>query len=140
MCQGKTLMHRPGDRALGLISGKRQHGDHVAQWRRLVKRQVTGREEKGRRTALESWSGQPGGGRRASLDRSGNHLSCMLLAPVHSLDPRWEWNQLGGNFNECRQRAYFQEHETPPDCSCYFPKTLLASISTSINREPSITQ
>ena len=80
-------MHRPGDMALGLISGKRQHGDHVAQWRRLVKRQVTGREEKGRRTALESWSGQPGGGRRASLDRSDNPHPCMLLAPVHSLDP-----------------------------------------------------
>ena len=30
MCQGKTLMHRPGDRGLGLISGKRQHGDHIA--------------------------------------------------------------------------------------------------------------
>ena len=30
MCQGKTLMHRPGDRVLGLISGKRQHGDHIA--------------------------------------------------------------------------------------------------------------
>ena len=30
MCQGKTLMHRPGDRGMGLIPGKRQHGDHVA--------------------------------------------------------------------------------------------------------------
>ena len=30
MCQGKIPVHRPGDRGLGLISGKRQHGDHVA--------------------------------------------------------------------------------------------------------------
>ena len=42
-CVRGRLMHRPGDRALGVISGKRQHGDHVAQWRRLVKRQMTRR-------------------------------------------------------------------------------------------------
>ena len=30
MCQGKIPLHRPGDKGLGLISGKRQYGDHVA--------------------------------------------------------------------------------------------------------------
>ena len=30
MCQGKIPLHRPGDRGMGLIPGKRQHGDHVA--------------------------------------------------------------------------------------------------------------
>ena len=30
MCQGKLSCIGLGDRALGLISGKRQHGDHIA--------------------------------------------------------------------------------------------------------------
>ena len=73
MCQGKLSCIGLGDRALGLISGKRQHGDHIAPVEEAGKEASDlGEQEKDERTALDPWSGQPHRRRRATLDRPGH--------------------------------------------------------------------
>ena len=62
-----------GERTLGLISGKRQHGDRIAPVEEAGKEASDlGEQEKDERTALDPWSGQPHRRRRATLDRPGH--------------------------------------------------------------------
>ena len=52
--RGKLSCIGLGDRALGLISGKRQHRDHIAPVERLMKRQVIRRAGERRKDSVRA--------------------------------------------------------------------------------------
>ena len=52
--RGKRSCIDLGERTLGLISGKRQHGDHIAPVESLVKRQVTRRAGERRKDSVRA--------------------------------------------------------------------------------------
>ena len=54
MCQGKLSCIGLGDRAQGLISGKRQQRDHIAPVESLVKRQVIRRARERRKDSVRA--------------------------------------------------------------------------------------
>ena len=52
--RGKRSCIDLGERTLGLISGKRQHGDHIAPVESLVKRQVIRRAGERRKDSIRA--------------------------------------------------------------------------------------